>query len=73
MTLLSDILFHYLTDRDALNGMVTLERLKKEHKKAGGGRGELWLAVATHLRSLLSPQPARLESLAKYVLVHYIV
>ena len=55
---------------EALNGVVTLERLKKEHKRLGNGRQELWAIFLTHIRSLLQLKPMRLNDLAMYVCVY---
>jgi hypothetical protein len=55
---------YFTPHSEALNGVVTLERLKKEHKKVAG-RAELWNALTSHLKSLIEAHAGSLEDISK--------
>jgi hypothetical protein len=64
-----------LLPNEALNGVVTVDRLKKEHKKRGGGRAELWTVLSIHLQKLLEYDNNSLDNLSQCftnALIHHI-
>jgi hypothetical protein len=66
---------HHTPPSEALNGVVTLDRLKKEHKKVAG-RSELWNSLTNHLKSLLEAHPSSLDEISTCftaALIHRIV
>jgi len=52
-----------LIPEEALNGVVTVERLKKILKKNGFGRCEIWSLMCLHLQTLLKMRPLLLQEL----------
>ena len=52
-----------LVPEEALNGVVTVERLKKILKKNGFGPSEIWSCFSSHLQTLLKIRPMQLQEL----------
>jgi hypothetical protein len=53
------------SDSDILNGVVSVEKLTKIHKKLGGGRFEIWTTMMNHLRKLIELKRITQEEISK--------
>jgi hypothetical protein len=54
----------FVLPQEALNGMITEDKLRREQKRLGNGRMELWKAIISYLRQLVQLKPNKTSLLA---------
>mmetsp|Transcript_14403 Transcript_14403/g.21600 ORF Transcript_14403/g.21600 Transcript_14403/m.21600 type:complete len:785 (+) Transcript_14403:74-2428(+) len=57
----------YMLPSDLLNGVVSVEKVNKSHKKMGGHRAEVWTALTDHMRRIIESKRMSQEEICKIV------
>lgn len=64
--LANNLFLIYFFHSEILNGVVSVDKLTKSHKKLGGGRTEIWTNFMSHFRKLTELKRITQEEISKY-------
>lgn len=65
VTLILILIFNINVISEILNGVVSVDKLTKSHKKLGGGRTEIWTNFMNHFRKITELKRITQEEISK--------